>query len=86
MRIAPGGIGFAPEMIALNAIMPHILFLSKERGQHDRLSDIACTGWPRRDCGMGGTVMSAECFAKLVIGRRFAPTRWLAHTISNREA
>jgi hypothetical protein len=30
--------------------------------------------------------MSAECFAKLVIGRRFAPTRWLAHTISNREA
>jgi hypothetical protein len=24
MRIAPGGIGFAPEMIARKAIMPHI--------------------------------------------------------------
>jgi hypothetical protein len=30
MRIALAGIGFAPEMIA-TAIMPHILFMQKER-------------------------------------------------------
>jgi hypothetical protein len=27
-----------------------------------------------------------DCFAEPVIGRRFAPTRWLAMTISNRHA
>jgi len=59
MRIALGGIGFAPEMIARKAIMPHIDSYM-ERGQHDRVSDIAVTGWPRRHRSVGRTRMSAE--------------------------
>jgi hypothetical protein len=35
---------------------------STERGQHDRLSDIACAGWPGRDRRVGGTRVSAAFF------------------------
>jgi hypothetical protein len=52
-------MGFAPEMIARKAVLPHI-GSSTAGDQHDHLFDIACTGGPRRNRSVGGPVMSAE--------------------------
>jgi hypothetical protein len=51
-------------MIARTAIMPQILFIGR-RGQHDRVSDIAILGGPRRHRGVGWTGMSAEIIRRV---------------------
>jgi hypothetical protein len=56
-------IGFAPEMIANSAIMPHVYFMSANRKggrQHDRVSDIARADRPGRHRGSGGIFMRGE--------------------------
>src|SRR5450755_249424 len=63
VRIAPGGIGFAPEMTVRKMVMPH--FVSIERGQHDRVSDIPRIGRPDCDCDMGGIFVRSKAVTEI---------------------
>ncbi len=44
MRNAPGGIGFAPEMIAQEAIMPHMVHPQREASMTAYLISLALAG------------------------------------------
>jgi hypothetical protein len=56
------GYGFAPEMIA--ALRSCRTFFIRKRAADDRLSDLACTGRPDRDRGLGRIFMSAEIISR----------------------
>jgi hypothetical protein len=44
MRIAPGGMGFAPEMIAQEAIMPYMVHPQREASMTAYLISLALAG------------------------------------------